>query len=178
MKALKYFLSMVLVIAGTGCSNTEEVEILLEETPIESVVKSRSTEIDNPFSELLEAKTIMPRVAESYQGYIMFENYSYPVSIYWDFEVDNYNLFAIIQGWSEPNFDKRFYLSHFSTKNSASNTYGLDFVIKCTHSEVVLGELTNTRYVTFHLTYYPSSQNCVCEVLEIRDTHWPLEEFD
>lgn len=96
----------------------------------ESIIYSSNTNV-NDYSkrEFSPEGIIMPRMGEYYEGAISYNNVSFPLYIYWDLEIEGYNLYAYIQGSSTSIDGYHHTMSHIATRNSECSNSRFDFII-------------------------------------------------
>lgn len=189
MRQFIYSIIALTLVFCYGCTNNELVEIQnnnvqKENTPIFS--RNAGT-IDYSQYRLLEKQTIMPRTGEYYQGTVMYKDTAFPLHIYWDLEIEDYNLYAYIDGINQAGYgvlyegnyyyDTTYRLVHVATYNSECNNSRFDFVILCNFSKsyyngVNFGSWTDHRYVAFHVVFFPNSRSCSSEVIEEGEGFW------
>jgi hypothetical protein len=121
-------------------------------------------------------------------------NTGFPLYIFWDFDFEDYNLFAYINGvnpsgqlswigdywdggWVGAGYYEALYqLSHVSSYQSASTRSRFDFVIKCDFSRYANNDdynpWTDFRHVAFHVVFYPETRQYSCDVIEEGDRPW------
>ena len=190
-------LIVLLTVFNWGCSNDdiENTEPLVY--PIdESIISSRSAnEFDYSQYTLLENKTIMPRTGDYFQGTVTYKDTAFPVHIYWDLEIENYNIYAYISGsnyagyfsWDPNPFPSGSYyapvyrLDHVATYLSACSESIFDLVIQCNFSHLDSANNcidANNRHVSFHVIFYPSTRDCSFDIIEDGEGWWRILEVD
>ena len=191
MKRFIYSIAALVAVFCWGCSN-HALEDIQETSSRNDDVKmlSRSVgTIDYSQYTLLENRAVMPRTGESYQGTAVYKNTAFPLYIFWDLEIENYNLYAYVSGanyantltwvgsiWPEIGgnyYEPLYKLDHVATYNSECSNSRFDFVIKCNFSNRdYYGGWKDYRHVSFHVTFFPGSRDCSCEILEDGEDWW------
>lgn len=158
-----------------SCSNELE-EIQNSEPSINEMnVSSRSSSsIDYSQYMLLEKRTIMPKIGEFYNGTINYRGLSFGVNLYWDFEIEDYNMYGYIYGSCIDLAGDTHYMYHVATYKSASNNYQLCYIIKCNYIIDDSG-FEHKNHVSFYVTYTPSSQTLTYNVIEEGEGLWESE---
>ena len=184
MKQFIYPIIALTIIFCCGCTNDELIDIQNERTP---VISRNAGNIDYNQYTLLEKRTVMPRTGEYYQGIVTYKDTAFPLHIYWDLEIENYNLYAYIDGINQAGYgalyegnyyyDTTYRLVHVATYNSECSNTRFDFVIQCNFSKsyyngVNFSSWTDKRHVAFHVIFYPASRNCSSEIIEEGDDYW------
>lgn len=185
MKQFIYPIIALTIIFCSGCANEELIDIQNERTP---VISRNAGNIDYNQYTLLEKRTVMPRTGEYYQGIVTYKDTAFPLHIYWDLEIENYNLYAYIDGINQAGhgalyegnyyyYDTTYRLVHVATYNSECSNTRFDFIIQCNFSKsyyngVNFSSWTDKRHVAFHVIFYPASRNCSSEIIEEGDDYW------
>ena len=176
---ISYFVLFFIVSCNWGCSNHEfEEQIDSAKDVNESLVASRSMgEIDYSKYVLLEEKTVMPRTGETFTGNIIYEQYSYPIQMYWDSDIEDLNLYGYIGGSNSDGYGTTYSLIHISTYNSSSSKTRIDLIIKCNYAiDRAYSTIPEKRHVSFHVTFYPDTKSLQYRILEEGEDFWLLEE--
>ena len=198
MKRFIYSIAALVAVFCWGCSN-HALEDIQENSFRNDDVKmlSRSVgTIDYSQYTLLENRTVMPRTGESYQGTVTYKGTGFPVYIFWDFDFENYNLFAYISGYNTSGelrwtgdywanggwqgagyYDDIYQLAHVASYTSECSSSRFDFIIKCNFSSYRNNGASNNpwvdyRHVSFHVAFFPGSRDCSCEILEDGEGWW------
>ena len=143
----------------------------------ESIIYSSNTNV-NDYSkrEFSPEDIIMPRMGEYYEGTISYNNVSFPLYIYWDLEIEGYNLYAYINGncFSIDGFEHT--MTHIVTHYSECSSSRFDFVIICNYTySNYTGFWEEYRHITFHVTFYPTTRSCTFDILEDEEGRWDGE---
>lgn len=163
-----------------SCSNELE-EIQNYELSINEMnVCSRSAgSIDYSQYTLLENRIVMPRTGQVYTGSITYNGADFPISIYWNPNVEYYNLYAIINGTVENPFTpgnvKRYTLQHVATYDSESTIQAFWFVIKCNFIIEYYYNDTENRHVSFRIIFNPNTQVMTYDIIEEGTGLWGPE---
>ena len=157
----------VLCWSFTGINSNEFSKALLSEevTDFSSVDNGQS--VSNPEG------VVMPRMGQSYYGSITYHGQEFPISIFWDPDIEYYNLYAYIGGVVNPFIPGNVYrytLQHVATYDSESTIQRFWFVIKCNFiieygPEPFLGN-SDEMHVSFLVTFDPQTYNMTCDVIE------------
>lgn len=189
MKQFIYSIIALTFVLCNGCTNNEFVEyqngnVQEKDTPIFS---RNAANIDYNQYSLLEKQTIMPRTGEYYHGIVTYKDTAFPLHIYWDLEIENYNLYAYIDGINQIGYgtlyegnyyyDTTYRLDHVATYCSECSNTRFDFVIQCNFSKsyyngINFGSWTDHRHVAFHVVFFPTSRSCSSEIIEEGEGVW------
>lgn len=189
MKKLMIILSVLFLTFGMSCTNNDLKEVQNDylEAKGKNIISRSVSGFDYSQYILLEKRTVMPRIGESYQGAVIYENTAFPLWIFWDLEQDYYNLYAYISGY---NFEDYLLwdgsirennlgsynqpicsLTHVNTYYSDCSSTRFDFVIKCNFSRDV-NSWNERKYVAFHVTFYPWNRYCYYDIIEEGEGYW------
>ena len=178
---LLYFpiwLTMVCWDSSNELENVRNEDSLARESVVLSHSASDSS-IDYDQYTLLEKRIALPRTGEYFAGAVSYRGISFPLHIYWDLEIDGYNLYAFIDG-SASSIDSAMHtLTHVATYNSGCTSSRFDFVIKCNyHHSNYTGFWNEKRHVSFHVIFYPTTYSCSFEILEDGEGLWNALDFE
>ena len=184
MKQMFYSVIALIFVFFYSCSNHELEDFQGTDIPKSDVsMLSRSAgEIDYSQYTLLENRTIMPRVGQTYSGTITYHGADFPIYIFWDPDFEYYNLYAYINGVVNtpfiPGNVKRYTLQHVATYDSESTHQLFWFVIKCNYIIEYYTSAVENRYVSFRVTFNPNTQQMNCDVLEEGYGFWGDPDLD
>lgn len=122
------------------------------------------------------ANSVMPRMGETYYGTITYKGLPFEIALYWDFDVEDYNMYGGIGGSVLDIAGDRHELVHVITNKAASNNYELCYIIKCNYIIYDSGT-TFKNHVAFYVSYIPSSQTLSYHVLEEGTGLWFIDEI-
>ena len=143
----------------------------------ESIIYSSNTNV-NDYSkrEFSPEGIIMPRMGEYFQGTVNYRGVNFPLHIFYDLEMEGYNLYAYIQG-SDSTIDGYNHtmihaISHYGERNSNR----IDFIIICNYTcSTYTGSWYEHRKISFHVTFYPTTRSCTFDILEDEEGRWEGE---
>lgn len=173
-----YFSTITIMLLSALCwSCSNELEEIQNSEPSlnEMNVASRSAgSIDYSQYTLLENRTIMPRTGQTYTGTINYKGLNFDVNLYWDFEVEDYNMYGAISGSCVDLGGDTHHMYHVATYKSASNNHQLCYIIKCNYI-IEDSIFTHKNHVSFYVAYTPSSQTLTYNVIEEGEGLWGPE---
>ena len=111
MKEFIYPIIALTIIFCCGCTNDELIDIQNERT---SIISRNAGNIDYNQYTLLEKRAVMPRTGEYYQGIVTYKDTAFPLHIYWDLEIENYNLYAYIDGINQAGYGALYEGNYYS----------------------------------------------------------------
>ena len=202
MKGINLILLVLVVAIGWSCSSDEfgEVQNSLPAKKVNLALSRSVSDVGNiDYSQyvLLEPRIVLPRSGEYYQGTVAYMGTAFPLHIFWDLEIENYNIYAYASGvnvvgdpgWvgdiSHPNlgdyYGKQCKLDHVATYLSECRESRFDLVIKCnfsSKSDTSFNDWGNHRHVAFHVIFFPASKNCSFDIIEEGEGVWRMLEID
>ena len=202
MKRTSIIFWVLFVAIGWSCSSNEfeEVQNSFSAQEVNPALSRSVSDVDNiDYSQyvLLEPRTVMPRSGEYYQGTVAYMGAAFPLHIFWDIEIENYNIYAYVSGvnvsgdsgWvgdiSHPDlggyYGKLCKLDHVATYLSVCSDSRFDLVIKCNFSskpDTSFNDWGNYRHVAFHVIFYPASRSCSFDIIEEGEGVWRMLEID
>lgn len=197
MKKTNLILLVLFVAISWSCSSNEfqEVQNSYSVQEVKTALSRNVSDVSNiDYSQyvLLNPRTVLPRSGEYYQGTVTYMNTAFPLHIFWDLEIENYNIYAYVSGVNAANHliwdgfnggycEQLYKLDHVATYLSECSNSRFDLVIKCNFSSKSASSFNdwrNDRHVAFHVIFFPASRSCSFDIIEEGEGVWRMLEID